>query len=146
MRISEERTWLYDMNKIGSCSVLSITTLPLFPGVANCFRQQASESARISIPCCFSSTCTIIFSVDFGKYFIMFPCFSHAFNFKVHYRDLKSALQKNIDRTYPYSLFWGTYVYHFGCKIAVSNFLFLVSFMFFILNTSFLFLSFVGYY
>lgn len=82
-----------------------ITTLPLFPGAANWFEQQASKSTRISIPCCFSSTCTIIFPVDIRKYFIMFPSFNHACDFKVHYGNLKSAVQKNIDETYPWSLF-----------------------------------------
>lgn len=77
----------------------------MFVGVTNSFEQQTCKSARISIPCSFSSACTIIFSVDFGEYFAMFSSFIHAFYFKVHNRNLKPAVQKDFDETYPFLLF-----------------------------------------
>lgn len=89
-----------------------ISTLILLAGVANCFEQQASKSSRIFIPCSFPSTRAIISSTDLWKYFIMFSCINHAFYFKVYHRDLKSAVQKNIDKTYSFPLFWGSYFYY----------------------------------
>ena len=79
----------------------------LFAGAANWFEQQASKSARVPIPCCFSSPCAIVYSANFRKYSFMFSSVNYALYNKVHNWYLESAVQKNIDKTYPFSLFWG---------------------------------------
>lgn len=94
----------------------------ILSGIANCFEQQTSKSARISISCCFSPTRAIISPSDFWKYFVMLSSFIHAFYFKVHNGNLKSAVQKDSDETYPFLLFWGCHNIVFWCTDHYSNF------------------------
>lgn len=85
--------------------------LVLFADSSYRFEQQTSKSARLFIPCSISSSCSTIYSVDFGKYIVMFSSFIHAFYIKVYNRDLKSTIQKNFDKAYPFTLFSGNYAY-----------------------------------